>query len=84
MHPYLLPADPHRRQTGKRSTLQPHSRQHILNKDVKRIDVPHFDSLSLGKIFAHFAPPNAIYDYLPDDINEFEVNRQFVLDVSHG
>ncbi len=55
--------------------------KHILNPDVQRIDVPHYKGLSLADILAEFPRPHDIYQYLPDDINEFNVNRQFVLDV---
>ena len=53
----------------------------FLNTEVKRIDVPYYPSLSLEKILNEFKPPHDIYDYLPDDIDEFNVNSQFVLDV---
>ena len=41
-----------------------------------------YPSLSLEKILEEFRPPHEIYDYLPDEVNEYLVNRQFVLDVS--
>jgi hypothetical protein len=49
--------------------------KHILNKDVKRVDVPHYPSLSLEKILEQFKKPHKIYEYLPDEVNEFVVNR---------
>ncbi len=53
----------------------------ILNPDVKRINVPHYPGLTLEKILAEFPKQHEIYKYLPEDVNEFVVNRQFVLDV---
>ncbi len=44
--------------------------------------MPYYPDLSLEKILEQFPKPHDIYDYLPDEINEFVVNRQFVLDVS--
>ncbi len=64
-----------------RTAELPHRRQHFTNPDVQRIDVPYYPTLSLEKILAEFRPPDAIYEYLPDDVDEFNVNRQFVLDV---
>ncbi len=40
-----------------------------------------YPSLSLEKILEEFRPPHEIYNYLPDEVNEYLVNRQFVLDV---
>ena len=45
--------------------------------------MPHFPALSLEKILDHFPPPHSIYEFLPDEVNEFVVNRQFVLDVGY-
>ena len=56
--------------------------QYITNTDIKCVVVPMFPSLSLEKILTHFRRPHHIYEYLPDEVNEFVVNRQFVLDVS--
>jgi len=49
--------------------------------NIHRIEVPHYQTLALDRILGEFGPPHAIYQYLPDEINEFVANRQFVLDV---
>ena len=82
LHPPLFHADPDRRETRKPPRPLTLLLQHFLNPQVKRIDVPFYPNLSLDKVLAEFRRPHAIYDYLPDEVNEFLVNRQFVLDVS--
>jgi hypothetical protein len=49
--------------------------QHVLNVDVQRIDVPLFPGLSVEDILRQFKRPHDIYDYLPDEIDEFTCNR---------
>jgi len=82
VHAHLLHGDPDRQEEGKELAKSSSVTQHILNNAVNRVDVPHFPSLSLDKILAQFKRPHPIYDFLPDEVNEFVVNRQFVLDVS--
>ena len=61
LHPPLLHADPHWRQKGKAAPGCHHCSKHILNKDVKRVDVPHYPNLTLDMILEQFKPPHRIW-----------------------
>ena len=51
------------------------SRKYITNADIKCVVVPQFPSLALEKVLSRFERPHPIYEYLPDEVNEFVVNR---------
>ena len=81
MHSRLLHADLHGQEKGNGAWPALTSRKYITNADIKCVVVPQFPSLALEKVLSRFKRPHPIYEYLPDEVNEFVVNRQFVLDV---
>ena len=50
------------REEGKALDAGLNLHKHILNPDVKRIDVPHYKGLSLADILTEFPRPHDIYD----------------------
>ena len=75
MHSRLLYADLHREEKGKEVWPALTYRKYITNADIKCVVVPQFPSLSLEKVLSRFERPHPIYEYLPDEVNEFVVNR---------